>query len=207
LPTLHAELLKKSLEALTGPRRVGAGRFDPVTGKKLPHNSLLGRGFMELLECHLNPDRLPYQGGSAFTVVVTIGLDALMTGIGAASLDTGGRISAGEARRLACTAGIIPMVLNGADTPINLGRKQRVHNTAQRIALDHLYRGCAAVNCDRPAAWCEYHHPHPWAKGGRTDLNNGLPLCPPHHYMADHPESWNMTRHAHGGVRFSRRRT
>ncbi|HET6625848.1 MAG TPA: HNH endonuclease signature motif containing protein, partial [Nocardioidaceae bacterium] len=61
------------------------------------------------------------------------------------------------------------------------------------------------ANCDRPPAWTEIHHPKAWAKGGRTDIGNGLPLCPPHHHMADHPESWNMKRLPSGGVRFSRR--
>ena len=85
------------------------------------------------------------------------------------------------------------MVLNGDCVPLNLGRKQRLHDTYQRIALHHRYKGCAAINCDRPPAWTEIHHPHAWADGGRTDLANGLPLCPPHHHMADHPDSWNMT--------------
>jgi len=205
LPVLHAELLKKALESLTAPRRLGEGRVDPKTGKKLDYRTLLGHGFMELLESHLAVDRLPSQGGSPFTLVVTIGLDALMSGIGTASLDTGGRISAGEARRLACRAGIIPMVLNGDSVPLDLGREQRLFNKHQRIALAELYGGCAATNCDRPPAWTEAHHPEPWANGGRTDLKNGLPLCPPHHHMGDHPESWNMKRLPSGGVRFSRR--
>ncbi|HET6627660.1 MAG TPA: DUF222 domain-containing protein, partial [Nocardioidaceae bacterium] len=191
IPTLHGELLKKALEALTSPRRLGEGRFDPKTGKKLDYRTLLGHGFMELLESHLNAERLPSNGNSPFTLVVTIGLDALMSGIGAAGLDTGGRISAGEARRLACKAGIIPMVLNGDSMPLDLGRKQRLHNKYQRTVLNYRYRGCAAANCDRPPAWTEIHHPKAWAKGGRTDIGNGLPLCPPHHHMADHPESWN----------------
>ncbi len=205
LPVLHAELLKKALESLTSPRRLGDGRLDPKTGKKLDHRTLLGHGFMELLESHLAVDGLPSQGGSPFTLVVTIGVDALMSGIGAASLDTGGRISAGEARRLGCKAGIIPMVLNGDSVPLDMGREQRLFNKHQRIALAQQYSGCAATNCDRPPAWTEAHHPEPWAKGGRTDLKNGLPLCPPHHHMADHPESWNMKRLPSGGVRFSRR--
>ena len=74
LPTLHAQLLKKALEALTSPRRLGEGRIDPETGTKLPHNTLLGHGLMELLENHLTA--LPSQNGSPFTLVVTIGLDA-----------------------------------------------------------------------------------------------------------------------------------
>ena len=53
LPTLHADLFKKALEALTAPRRIGEGRLDPATGRKLPHATLLGHGLIELLENHL----------------------------------------------------------------------------------------------------------------------------------------------------------
>jgi hypothetical protein len=97
------------------------------------------------------------------------------------------------------------MVLDGSSVPLDLGREQRLFTKHQRIALAQQYDGCAAVNCDRPPAWTEIHHPDPWSYGGRTDLTNGLPLCPPHHRMADHPESWTMRRLPHGGVRFSRR--
>ena len=47
--------MKKALEALTTPRRIGEGRLDPETGKKLPHSTLLGHGLMELVENHLSP--------------------------------------------------------------------------------------------------------------------------------------------------------
>ena len=206
LPTLHAELLKKALESLTSPRRLGEGRLDPTTGKKLDYRTLLGHGLMELLENHLNLDTMPSSpGGSPFTLVVTIGIDALMSGIGAATLDTCARVSAGETRRLGCKAGIIPMVLNGASVPLDMGREQRLFNKYQRLAMAHRFGGCAAANCDRSPAWVEAHHPNPWAEGGRTDLKNGLPLCPPHHHLADHAESWDMHRLPSGGVRFSRR--
>jgi hypothetical protein len=51
----------------------------------------------------------------------------------------------------------------------------------------------------------EYHHKNPWSTGGRTDLKDGIPLCPPHHHMADHPETWTMRRHPDGSIRFTRR--
>jgi hypothetical protein len=203
LPTLHAQLLKKALEALTSPRRIGEGRVDPQTGKKLPHSTLLGQGLMELLECHLSD--LPSVNGSPFTLVVTIGLDALMSGIGVGSLDTGPRISAGEARRLACKAGMIPMVLDGDSVPLDLGREQRLFDRYQKIAINHRYRGCAAHNCDRPPAWMEFHHEDPWHLGGSTDAKKGMSLCPAHHHMADHPETYDMRRLPNGKVRFTRR--
>ncbi|GAB2728132.1 HNH endonuclease signature motif containing protein [Nocardioides pakistanensis] len=188
LPVLHAALLKKALEALTSPRRVGDGRLDPATGKKLPYQVLLGQGFTELLEHHLNPAGLPSQGGCPFTLVVTIGIDALRTGIGAGTLETGERISAGAVRRLACRAGLIPMVLDGESVPLDLGREQRLFDRYQRLALAQTYGGCATEGCDRPPSWTDTHHKHPWQHGGRTDLADGLPLCPPHHQMADHPQ-------------------
>jgi hypothetical protein len=115
------------------------------------------------------------------------------------------RVSAGEVRRLSCNAGIIPLVLGGDSVPLDLGREQRFFSKGQKITLNHVYGGCAAHNCDRPPAWVEYHHKKPWAKGGRTDLADGIPLCPPHHHMADHPETWNMHTLPDGKVRFHRR--
>ncbi|MGN6130134.1 MAG: DUF222 domain-containing protein, partial [Nocardioidaceae bacterium] len=208
LPTLHAAVLKKALDALTSPRRLGEGRLDPDTGRKLSQATLHGRGFMDLLEHHLNLKTMPSQHGSPFTLVVTIPLQTLLDGLGAATLETGDRLSAGEARRLACQAGIIPMVLDGESMPLDVGRKKRCFDFHQKLVIDQRHRaqrGCATSNCGRPPAYCEYHHEHPWAAGGRTDARHGIPLCPPHHHMADHPETWNMRRNTDGSVRFTRR--
>jgi hypothetical protein len=205
LPSLDAALLKKALQALTAPRRIGEGRFDPETGKKLPASTLLGQGFMDLLENHLNLDTLPSRNGSPFRLVVTIPLKHLCSGLGVATTDVGVRISAGEVRRLSCKAGILPMVLNGESVPLDLGREKRLFDKHQSTVLDHEYGGCAAANCDRPPAWVEYHHKRPWAQGGNTDVGNGIPLCPPHHHMADHPEHWDIHTLPDGRVRFHRR--
>jgi hypothetical protein len=204
LPTLHAHLLKKALEALTSPRRIGQARIDPETGKKLPHSTLLGQGLMELLENHLTD--LPSVNGSPFTLVITVPLHVLTSGLGVATVETGHRLSAGEIRRLACKAGIIPMVLDGESIPLDLGREQRLFGRYQKLDINHRYGGrCAASNCDRPAAWVQYHHEDPWALGGRTDAKKGIPFCPPHHHMADHPDSWDTTRQPDGTYRFHRR--
>lgn len=203
LPTLHAHLLRKALEALTSPRRLGEARVDPRTGTRLPHATVLGHGLMDLVENHLCD--LPSVNGSPFTLVVTLGIDALMTGLGVAALDTGHRISAGEARRLACKAGLIPMVLDGASVPLDLGREQRLFDRYQKIAINHRYHGCAAHNCDRPPAWMEYHHEDPWHLGGHTDANKGISLCPAHHHTADHPDAYYMRRLPDGKVSFTRR--
>jgi hypothetical protein len=131
-------------------------------------------------------------------------LDALVHGVGAADLDTGIKISAGEARRLACNAGIVPAVLDGASVPLDLGRERRLHTSHQRRALALLHDSCAIAGCERPYAWCEIHHPHPWSQGGPTSLDNALPLCGHHHRRA-HDPAYDLRRHPSGDWRFHRR--
>jgi hypothetical protein len=203
LPDLHAAMLTKMLQALVAPRRMGDARIDPDTGKKIPHANLLGQGFMELIE-HIPADRLPHAGGTPATIVVTIGIDALRSGIGAASLDTGGRISAAAVRRLACSAGIIPMVLGGESQPLDVGRQARLFKRYQRLAMAHRDKGCRAENCDRPPAWTEAHHPDPWAGGGSTSYDKGELLCPHHHRLAHHI-GYQQDRLPNGAIRFTRR--
>lgn len=202
LPDLHAAILRKALQTLTAPRRLGEGRLDE-TGRKVPYPRLLGQGLMELLE-HLPVESLPAPGGSPVTVVVTVDLQALRTRLGAASLDDGTRISASEARRLACSAGIIPLVLGGDSQPLDIGRERRLFSRYQRIALATRYGGCCAEDCDRPPSWCEIDHHQAWEEGGRTDLENGRPYCA-HHHRLKHDSGYAKTSLPSGQVRFRRR--
>jgi hypothetical protein len=143
-----------------------------------------GLAFVALLE-HLPTDHLT--GKVAATVVVTLDLDLLREGLGAAGIDTGGEISAGEVRRLACQAGIVPAVLGARSVPLDLGRTSRLFTEAHRVALATLYDTCAAAGCDRPYAWTELHHQRPWASGGRTDLADAVPACRYHHQLIHDP--------------------
>ncbi len=137
-----------------------------------------GQAFVEILE-HLPTDRLP--GRTAANVVVTVDLEALREGLGVAHLDTGHDLSAAQARRLACSAGILPAVLGGAGLPLDLGRTARFFSERQSTALATVYDECSAEGCDRPYAWCELHHEDPWSVGGTTDLDLAVPLCGWHH--------------------------
>jgi hypothetical protein len=164
---------------------------------------LLGRAFMTYLE-HYPSARLPRHGGGAFEVVVTLDLDTLRSGIGAATLTGGNRISAGEARRIACQAGITPLVLGGDSQPLDLGRSRRLFTPAQRRALEVRDRGCTADGCGLPASVCDAHHDHPWSAGGPTGLANGRLLCPRHHRLA-HDRRYEMRALPGHRVGFHRR--
>uniref|UniRef100_UPI0026339044 HNH endonuclease signature motif containing protein n=2 Tax=uncultured Nocardioides sp. TaxID=198441 RepID=UPI0026339044 len=114
-------------------------------------------------------------------------VETLAGGLAAATLDTGDRIAAHTARRLACEAGIIPVVLGGRREVLDQGRRKRLFTRAQRIALATRDRGCTAAGCHTAAWFCHAHHDHPWATGGTTDLTNGRLLCPTHHRAAHDP--------------------
>jgi hypothetical protein len=72
------------------------------------------------------------------------------------------------------------------------------HNAA-RLALH--YRGCAVPGCTRPPDWCDAHHVIHWSAGGRTDLDNLLPLCQ-HHHTTVHHHGWHIARAADGEFDF-----
>ncbi|WP_343995757.1 HNH endonuclease signature motif containing protein [Nocardioides dubius] len=179
---------------------------NPVRKLSTPQRN--ARALNTLLET-LDPKRLPLHGGDATTVVVTISLDALRNEIGTATLTTQrdgwhDRISAGEARRLACNAGIIPAVLDGQSQPLDLGRTKRFYSAAQHRALALMHPYCRAENCRIPATWCEAHHNNPWHLGGRTDLADGSLLCSKHHHYI-HDPTYTVEYLPHGGIRFRRR--
>jgi len=194
LPTWQADILRKALQALASPRREGGEGATPEG---------MGKAFGDYI-VRYPTDQVPDAGGVCATVVVTMTIETLMGGLAAASLDTGTRISPGLARKLACKAGIIPIVLGGESQVLDVGRKRRLHSETQRIALATRDGGCTTIGCDRPAAWCEAHHNTPWSHGGGTSVDQGRLLCSRHHHLAHHP-SYVMKRHPGRKVSFTKR--
>ena len=181
---------------------------------RLAYPKRMGQAFVQLLET-LDPTRLPIHGGDATTLVVTIDLDALKADLATADLIgaglvpgddlTGDRITAAQARRLACTAKILPVVLGGDSLPLDLGRTRRLFTPTQRKALLVRDRTCRAEGCDVPGTWCEAHHLDPWHTGGRTDLADGVLLCSHHHHRV-HDARYRVERSPGGAFTFHLRR-
>jgi hypothetical protein len=94
-------------------------------------------------------------------------LDALT--LKAAKLDTGTPISPGQARRMACQAGIIPMVLGGPSEILDVGCKQRFHTEAMRMAMLVRDQGCATHGCEPQ----RHHQPPPARVRRRGGLAQG----------------------------------
>ncbi len=199
IPALAAAMLGKIIDAMSAPRRMREQEAGEDRSFDWRHRR--GLAFAELLE-HLPTDHL--HNKTAATVVVTIDHTVLAGAMKAAHLDTDQALSAGEARRLACNAGILPAVLGTKSVALDLGRESRLFSEAQRVAKGLEHNTCAATGCERPYAWCELHHRQPWAQGGRTDLADAIPLCPQHHHWI-HDTGYNHQPMPDGSIRFSRR--
>lgn len=201
IPTAQATMLSGLLQAQAAPRRSHLrGPEDPDTAENLTYAQRAGRAFCALIE-HVPTDGFATSGGTAASVTVTMDLDSLLHDLSSrvALLPTGTTMSAGQARRLACSHGILPQVLSGASLPLDLGRSQRLFSTAQRKALAARDQGCAFPGCDRPPGWCESHHIVPYGRGGTTDLTNGVLLCSRHHHMV-HDDGWSIRLHPRSRV-------
>ena len=160
-------------------------------GERRPTPERLGQAFTELIQRYPTK-RLPKAGGLNATVVVLMPLDTLMGGLKAAQLDTGEPISPGQARRLACEAGIIPAVLGGKSQVLDLGRKQPVLQRNPPDQGPSNNGGCAVEGCDWPPGMTHMHHPTRWADGGGNQQrrDHDLPTPPrpsPRHPLHDDP--------------------
>ena len=120
-------------------------------------------------------------------------LETLQRRLGApgATLDWSGPVGAETARRLACDARLIPVVLGARGEPLDVGRASYTVPTAIWRALVARDRGCAFAGCDRPPEWTEAHHRQHWADGGATSVQNCVLLCD-HHHRATHHHGWDL---------------
>jgi hypothetical protein len=220
VPDHVAGRLRAYVNAFTAPRRrhhwqTGAEvetpfgplvEAEPDEFANLPTERQRGIAFVALLE-NIPTGFLPRHGGKATSVGVTIAYDALVADLNAAGVaetSTGQPITAGQARRLACQAGIYPLVLGGESEILDQGRDARLVNAATRKALNVRDKTCTTLGCSVPAEFCEAHHVVPWSRGGRTSLQDCKLLCPFHHHRA-HDPGWTSNHLPNHKTSFTRR--
>jgi hypothetical protein len=144
-------------------------------------------------------------GADRHTLVIHIEEDDLARGDGALAVSVPGRhrtpvMSARVLRRIACEAGIVPVVLGPGRTPLDVGRRQRRVTAAQRRALHARDRSCRFPGCDATRHLHAHHVVH-WADGGPTDLDNLVLLCATHHRTV-HQAGWRLEHLGRGRFRF-----
>jgi hypothetical protein len=169
------------LEPLAVPR--------PEGPKDLAHR--LGEAFADVVSLASRSGDLPSEAGERPHISVTVDVEVLRRGVGHAVLDGDRYLSAAQARRIACDAKVIPVVMGSDSEVLDLGRTKRTVSVAQRKALHARDRGCCFPGCSRPPKWCDAHHLKFWADGGTTDLDNLILLCRGHHTLVHHSQ-WRI---------------
>ncbi len=130
-------------------------------------------------------------------MLVVIDLETLLHGLHERSIIDNGHdvdLPLEAYRRMACTAAIVPVVLDSAGVCVDEGREVRLATRKQRRALRAMYDTCGIPGCTVRSRHCEPHHIRWWRHWGRTDLNNLLPLCSRHHH-AVHEGGWQLVMH------------
>ncbi|WP_414703449.1 HNH endonuclease [Propionicimonas sp.] len=125
-------------------------------------------------------------GGDRPRIVVTLDYATLLADASAAGLIGDGEpLSAGDLRRLCCDADLLPAVLGGPGTVLDVGRDSRLVPADLRAALVLRDGGCAFPGCGARPSECEAHHVIPWWQGGITALPNLALLCHHHHGLVE----------------------
>ncbi len=198
IPEAQADMLRTAVEAISAPQVAKSeSPEDAVLDEAPSYRQKLGWAFCTLIE-KIPADRLPDTAGVGAIVTVNLDHRVLIDKIRTATLSTGTKISAGQARRMACELRILPAVFGGESLPLDHGRTRRLFNRQQRRALAHRDKGCVFPGCDRPPHWCISHHAkRRWADGGTTDLDDGVLMCPFHHRVL-HDDGWDIAFAADG---------
>jgi len=203
-----AALVSSAFDAVTSPRRGGVRFVDPdekhraqlIVDDPRTTEQLLADAFVEMVRIAGAADTGRVFGQHRPAVTVHVDVRDLDRGTGAAHLDGDGvPVSIDTAKRLACTAGSIP-VLFAFGEPLDVGRAQRTVTDRQRIAMAARDGGCRFPECERPPSWCEAHHIDEWARDlGLTNVDSGVLLCRFHHLMV-HNQGWRIERRPDGFV-------
>ncbi|MFE9105682.1 HNH endonuclease signature motif containing protein [Actinomadura geliboluensis] len=139
-------------------------------------------------------------GHKATKVTVICDLDTLTGGTTPGRLTDGTPIPAAQARRIALSAGVSPLLLSGGNTPLYLGHRVRFATAPQRQVLETLYSTCAVQDCEVPGTLCEVDHVNGWALGhSPTDIDKLALTCGWHNrYKHTNPDRIHITKTPEG---------
>ncbi|HLS26551.1 MAG TPA: DUF222 domain-containing protein [Beutenbergiaceae bacterium] len=171
-----AAVIEAALTALSTPQKDEDGNPDPRSAPQRRADAVV-----EAIQRGVSaPEGVPQSTKAQVMVVIPLS-DLYSATQGAGVTMTGQVLSPATVRRMACDAGIIPVVLGTEGEILDMGREKRLFTPAQHRALWHRDKRCTFPGCTIPPQWCAAHHIQHWVDGGPTDLDNAALLCQRHH--------------------------
>src|SRR5438445_529426 len=149
-----------------------AGTADGRTPKQRRADALV-----EVVNRAMDKGTLPRRNGVRPHISVSTTIEGLKGELGAAAsqLGNGMPISSKTVQRLACD-GTLHRILKADSAVVDVGWATRSVSPSQWRALKARHRTCSGPGCDRPVSMTSPHHIEFWARGGRSDLPNLVPL-------------------------------
>jgi len=186
LPLVDGEAWIAQLDAYTESRRRTALEERDPAGAGLTPEQRRADALIAMIHHHSQGRRAPKVGGDRPRIVVTVDYTKLLAdATGAGLVGDGEPLSAGDLRRLCCDADLLPAVLGGPSTVLDVGRDHRLVPADLRAALVLRDGGCVFPGCHARPTECEAHHVIPWWNGGPTALSNLCLLCHHHHALLE----------------------
>ncbi|MDR2347538.1 MAG: 13E12 repeat family protein, partial [Bifidobacteriaceae bacterium] len=141
LPIADGLLLRETVEAYANQARLSHNGWDQDSDPQARRPSkaqLMADGLVAAAERAAQAPGGPTLGGAQPKLVVSCGLEILKAGVNDAALEdaeTGRPVTAGELRRLACSAGVVPWVMGAVSEVVDWGKTRRLAPPGLREAL------------------------------------------------------------------------
>jgi hypothetical protein len=172
-------------------RLTTAGPRDPNSGVHEPWEMKAADALTQLASQSLGVDSDPDR--AQVVVHVAAGDLAADTGsgdTGSGEVENGPVLPVETIRRLSCDGRLQGVVEDEAGTAVGIGRTSRTIPPWLRRQIRHRDGGCRFPGCER-TRFVHSHHLVHWARGGPTDLDNLVTLCPYHHRLI-HEGGWRI---------------
>jgi Domain of unknown function (DUF222)/HNH endonuclease len=181
LPAAEGELL---LAALAHAERSDqAGSAEPREDEPPSPEARRADALVSLARAELAGGAEHGAGGDPVELIVHVDADSLRSDEvqERSELARGPSIAPETARRLGCDAAVV-RIIERDGRPLTVGRRTRTVPPALKRALDDRDPHCRFPGCTHER-YLHAHHIQHWARGGPTNLENLVRLCPHHHRL------------------------
>ena len=130
-------------------------------------------------------DKQRTTAGAPYALVVNATAEDLANGTGHGTTGADNPIPIRELMRNGLNGSLFFHLMSDRAKTMQVATEQRFANRKQLAVITARDRGCTFPGCDAPPGWCDANHVVPFARGGKTDINNLALLCSYHHHLLD----------------------